>query len=400
MSDGFGNLEIVDPQAGAESLTLAQATGQSAADLILRQSQDDNPPPQRETTEKPKVEQNQGTQERTESDKVTEGDRPQPRDSAEALKDLKSVVEIDYNDIHRNTLGAPFYEGVRVKGLPDGVVPSHWVDDQGHYFYFKAEQGQNSTDKGTHFELDDGTKFPKGKFYYSAFAKQIVMERTNGETAILDLSKARREADQAYQTHHGESHDAYKTYASRYEQFPSLTGRVGRNADPVSYMNGLSKIASKHMEADMNLALEMAKNSSNPYISIYAADLLLMSAMNPIIDQFRNGQISMTNDQNFVQIANPETRQKLKQAIEVLENVSRSSDTRLRRNGFNTRQNTLNPLHNFAYPTDSPQSQEERDSYFAYWGGSKDQAAHRAFQLRALDRVLSLMQYIELPPNR
>ena len=127
MGEGLNNIELVDGAKG-EPLLLAQYSDKSIAD-ILREStgdpkQDDQP-------------KDDGDAQTTTPDKVEEKDKPATGE-AQSQKEFKSVVEIDFNDMHRNNLKAPFYEAVRVKGMPEGVVPSHWVDDNGHYFYFKS----------------------------------------------------------------------------------------------------------------------------------------------------------------------------------------------------------------------------------------------------------------------
>ena len=392
MGEGeLGNLEIVDGARG-EGVQLAQWSDRSAAD-ILRDATRRDGQTQTGTVEETRPDNGANTQ-----DRVVETDRPQQRETTQT-REFKSVVEIDFNNMHRNNLNAPFYEAVKVNGMPEGVVPSHYVDDNGHYFYFKAKEGMNQTDKGTHWELDNGTKFPKGKFYYSPFAKQIEVHADNGKTAILDLRLARRQADAAYeQLNPGNPHKAYQTYEARYAKHPSLEGRPGRTVDPITYMTRLSGMVTDHIDKDLELSLSMAENSANPYLSIYAADLLVVKAMQPIIRQFQNGQITMTNDQNFVHMASPETRQHLQHAIRILENVTGNSDIRLRRNDYRPQRNTLNPLHNEPYPNDTPKTQEERDAYFRYWGGAKDQAAFRQFQIQKLDQLLSILGSLELPP--
>ena len=163
-------------------------------------------------------------------------------------------------------------------------------------------------------------------------------------------------------------------------------------------MTRLSNLVTDHMDRDLELSLKMAENSANPYLSIYAADLLVLKSMESLIRPFKNGEITLTNDRNFVNMASPESRAYLQRAIQLLENVTGNSDIRLRRNDFRPQRNTLNPLHNVPYPTDQPKTQEERDAYFRYWGGAKDQAAFRQFQLVKLNDILSLLGNIELPP--
>lgn len=393
MVEGFGELVLEDT---SNTVALAQTGGRrpSAADLLDQATKPKDTP---DKTESPL-----GT-----TDKTEESDKPGAGDSKITTKDFKSVVELDFDNIHNNNLKSPFYEQIKVKGMPEGVVPSYWVDDNGHYFYFKAEPGEKQFDKGDHWELEDGTEFPKGKFYFSPFARQIEITADDGKKAILDLGKAKKAADEAYQKHHGEPHGAYKTYASRYEEFNrTLQGPRGRNADPISYMKGLSGFASKHINKDVDLAIDMAQNSSNPYFSIWASDLLLIQSMDPIIEPFRNGQITLMNDRNFVHMASPETRRRIQLAIKALEKVTGDSHTRLQRNRIRSNEfkpedlsdTNHMPLYSLGYPTDNPQSYGERLAYFKFWGGSKDQASHRILQLKALDRVLSILNYVELPP--
>ena len=392
MIEGFGEVTITD---NSNAIALAQVSGdrKSAAD-ILREAAGGNKP---ETlVEKPK----------DPAEKTETGDKPTAGDQVSGTKEYKSIVEIDFNNVHKNTLDAPFYEAIKVKGMPEGVVPSYWVDDSGHYFYFKAKPGEKQIDKGDHWELENGTKFPKGKFHFSPFARKIEIEADNGGKAILDLAKAKQAADEAYQKEHGKPHGAYKTYAERYKHFETLQGPRGRNADPIAYMKGLSGFASRHIDADVDLAVKMAQNSTNPYMSIWASDLLLIKSMDPIIEQFRNGRITLMNDQNFVQMASPETRRRIQSAIQALEKISGDSDGnlkthRIRANEFKPEDlsdTNHMPLHIKGYPTDNPKTYDERLAYFRFWGGSKDQAAHRVLQLRALDNVLSILNYVELPP--
>ena len=394
MVEGFGELVLED---NSNVVALAQTSGRrpSAADILDQASKP------KETADK--TDSTAGT-----TDKADEGDKTNAGDAKPTAKDYKSVVELDFNSMHQNTLESPFYEQIKVKGMPEGVVPSYWVDDNGHYFYFKAKPGEKQIDKGDHWELENGTEFPKGKFYFSPFAREIEITANDGQKAILDLGKAKKAADEAYQKHHGKPHGAYKTYASRYAEFNrTLQGPRGRNADPVGYMKGLSGFASRHIDQDVDLAIDMAQNSSNPYFAIWASDLLLIKSMDPIINQFRNGQITLMNDENFVKMASPETSRRIKLAIEALEKVSGDSHTRLqtnriRRNEFKPEDlsdTNQMPLYSLGYPTDNPQSYAERLAYFKFWGGSKDQAAHRILQLKALDHVLSTkIPLLELPP--
>ena len=322
-----------------------------------------------------------------------------PERVATKPREFKSVIEADFNDVPNSQIGRLFYEAIKVenvpKGLiPDKVVPSHYVNDNGHFFFFMPKDGSTPIDKGDHYELNDGTKYPKGIFYYSQTAKQIEMTDTDGKVvASLNLTEGRKAADAAYQQREGHPHHAYDVYKTRYEAFASLEGKKSDTSNPVTYMNNLSKLADRGIDQNIESLRQMAEGNPNPYYKIYLADMLLAKAMLPIGRSIRENPVQALNDARFVQLNNPETMRLLDEAIRNLEDVSKESGDTLHSKGMRTPGNVLMPMYPWGY------GNNDRDGYYRFWGGSLDQARHRELQLRFLKGFLQAMPTVELPGN-
>lgn len=312
-------------------------------------------------------------------------------------RNFRSVVTADFNNMDNSQIGRLFYDAVKVENvprgiIPDKVVPSHYVNDNGHYFFFMPKDGSAPLDKGDHYELGDGTKFPKGIFYYSQTAKQIDIQDVDGKVvASLNLTEGRKAADQAYEQANGKAPGAYDVYKRRYEAFASLEGRKSETSNPVDYMNNLSKLGGSALDQNIESLRQMADGNPNPYYKIYLADMLLAKAMLPIGRSIRENPIKALNDARFVQLNNPETMELLDEAIRELESVSKVSGDTLHDKGLRTPGNVLMPMYPYGY---GPNDQQ---GYYRFWGGSLDQARHRELQLKFLKGFLQAMPQVELP---
>ncbi|MBZ0188211.1 MAG: hypothetical protein K8F91_18320 [Candidatus Obscuribacterales bacterium] len=303
---------------------------------------------------------------------------------------VDATVELDFKNIDatQGRLNTLFFDKIVINNLHKDVRISHWADDSGHFFFFKPGSGVASTDKGTHYELRDGTKVPKGHFYYSPYATKLtVADQPGAPGGTQDLTQQRAAVDTAYQQSTGKPHKAYEAYERNYKSFASLN----RGGDPIGYMRNVAGLGDKALSQQTQMLEELAKTSTNPYVKIYLADMYVAQAMLPIIKPLTSGQGFSMNSPDIIRLNNPETIRKLDQAIEVLKSVREDSGSSLEGQNMRTRPNVVLPLSPFA-------SRNNRDGYYHYWGGSYDQAAHRELQVQTLKNLIRIMPVLELPP--
>lgn len=371
----FPFLRENDPEASSgEGIRLAQdrRTGRSVADEILGVERRLGSPPQ--------------------PVKPDDGHEviPSQAEREGPARTVDANVEVDFRNIegtHQN-LNALFYDKITINNLPKDVRIAHWADDSGHFFFFKPAQGVASTDKGTHYELADGTRVPKGHFFYSPYATKLtVPDRPGIPGGTQDLNEQRKLVDDAYQKANGKPHKAYEAYERNYHNFASLT----RGGDPITYMRNVAGLGESALNQQTQMLEQLAKNSNNPYFKIYLADMYVAQAMLPIIKPLTGGQGFGMNSPDMIKLNNPETVRKLDQAIEVLRSVRDTSNGTLQSQGMRTRPNVVLPLAPFA-------ERNSREGFYYYWGGSYDQAAHRELQVEMLKNLIKIMPVLELPP--
>ncbi|CAN5424771.1 hypothetical protein BH10CYA1_BH10CYA1_03010 [soil metagenome] len=281
-------------------------------------------------------------------------EQQQPYDATVQNSVRNGTLELKYGDPNMDKLlsQAQNYQTIHID-TPQGVQLKHWVDQNGHFFWF-AGGGDNSA-----------------KHYYPAFSKAM---NVNGQN--FDLEAQRLKVDEAF---------AASQSAAQGPVFQSFTGRT----DAMTYfsrMSGLSVQALGTLEK--SLANSVA-TSNNPYFKIYLADVYTAEAMQPIIQQVMRGGNADLN--------NPETLRRLDSAIQLLQSAQGDSRSGLSRVNMNPPGNVVMPLDPYGIYSNP----RDTGHYYGFWGGSLDQARHREVGLTLLRNLISsgALPKIELPPN-
>jgi len=256
-------------------------------------------------------------------------------------------LELKYGDPNLDQyLARAQYQTIDIQ-VPQGVTVKHWVDQNGNFFWF---QGGN----------DNGARH-----YYPGTAKAMTV---NGQT--LDLEAQRLKVD-----------EAYAQQAGGFQSF-------GASTNAVNYFSRMSQLSSQALQTLDNSLSNSVKTSSNPYFKIYLADVYTAEAMQPIVQQVLHGGSASFN--------NPQTLQKLDQAIALTQQAITDSRSGLGKTNQNPPGNVLMPLD----PYEIYSNPNNPQFYYGFWGGSLQQAQSREVALTTIRNLISsnALPKIELPP--
>lgn len=258
------------------------------------------------------------------------------------------TLELKYGDPALDEyLARAKYQTIDIQ-VPQGVQSKHWVDPTGNFFWF---QGGN----------DNGARH-----YYPATAKAMTV---NGQT--IDLEAQRLKVDEAYASTNG--------------GFQSFT----KTTDAPTYFAKMSGLSAQAMQTLENSLTASVQTSSNPYFKIYLADVYTAEAMQPIVQQVMKGGAASAN--------NPQTLQKLDQAIALTQMAQTDSRSGLAKTNQNPPGNIVMPLD----PYEVYSNPNSPNSYYGFWGGSLEQARAREVALTTLRNLISsnALPTMQLPPN-
>lgn len=262
------------------------------------------------------------------------------------------VLTLSCNDpnFDRKMAQVKTYDTINLTNLPNGAKLTHGMDDKG--FYFNVGDGK--------------------KHYYPTNAKQLAFD---GKPAA-DLTKTRYEAIEAY------SSTAFGGFKDYQRQRDPMT-----NAQQViNFASGMNDQAGKSLEVlDKNLTEAIKSSEHHPYFKYLLANVKMAQAMGAVRERVLAGQ----------PVNHPSVIDKLDKADELLDQVIKESDGRLRRIGRFPRPNApLMPLAPYAgYDPRDP------NGLYSFWGGTYDQAG---FMKPGLKLIKGLIQsnFIALPPER
>lgn len=247
---------------------------------------------------------------------------------------------------------------------PAGVTVKNWADNNGYFFWFENTANGQSTDGIKH--------------YYPPGTHDICI---NGQTYDVEAQKLKVSEDMANSAAGG-------------QYFQNLTQTFAQSPmNVVRYAAGMSQISGSVLATEESVLEKAVQNSSNPYFKIYLADVYTAQAMQPIIAEAAQG--------GHVDIANPETTQRINMAINLLNSVVGQSRNGLAELNQNVPGNTalpLDPYQIYMNPSYQPY-------YYGFWAGSYDQASYRAAALTMLQNLINtgslasqLSQVNLLPP--
>jgi hypothetical protein len=256
------------------------------------------------------------------------------------------VLHLRYGDANMDrALANPNYDKLQIE-TPQGVQLRNWADQNGYYFWFQ------NTANG---QMVDGQKH-----YYPPFVKQLCV---NGQVFDLDAQRLKCNEDMA-------------NFYSKRNYFENLNGRQVQDPNyAVAFAGRLSGLSGSVLASEEAMLQQSARNSSNPYFKIYLADVYTAQAMQPIINQFK--------ETGHIDIANPQTKQRIQMAIDVLNAAVSDS-----RNGL--AQMNQGVQGNVSMPLDPYEIYMNRglSGYYGFWGGAYDQAMYRASTLTVLQNLI------------
>ena len=185
-----------------------------------------------------------------------------------------NVVHLHYGDANIDrTLQNPNYDTIQIE-TPPGIQLKNWADQNGYYFWF-----QNTA----------GGQWDGKKHYYPPFARQICV---NGQMFDLEAQRLKCNEDMA-------------NFGSNRKYFENINQREA--SDPyqaVAFASRLSNLSGNILASEEANLSQAADNSSNPYFKIYLADVYTAQAMQPLVNQSR--------ETGRIDVANPQTRQRLR----------------------------------------------------------------------------------------
>lgn len=281
-------------------------------------------------------------------------------DNSERYKGLvkAGVLELTYGDPEFDAkLGLKNYETLKIKGLPEAMRPSPWVDKDGKGYFFWFRHDDDNTNKS----LSDRTRH-----YFPANVKNIEIERKQGhfnEPEKINADEMRIAATQVYMK----------------EQNGNGFASYGNSTSVFKYAQRMGEISMNALTYQEKLLREAADSSpTNPYFRIYLSDVLAGEAAKPIVDGLMNNQP--------VRWDNPETLKKLDEAIIEIKKAQKIIQTT---GDFRVPVMQETPLSPFMWG----------NSDF-YWSGASYQAYRREVQLVMLKQLARMGQIpIELPPD-
>ncbi|HEY9778259.1 MAG TPA: hypothetical protein V6C81_31140 [Planktothrix sp.] len=273
-----------------------------------------------------------------------------------------STIHLHYGDanIDRVLETASNYDTIQID-LPQGVQLKNWTDQNGYYFWIKNADG--STDGKKH--------------YYPPFAKQICI---NGQLFDLEAQRLKCNEDLA-------------NWGSNRQYFESIPKHGADNPyQAAAFAARLSGIDGGILAAEEKSLSDAVQSSGNPYFKLYLADVYTAQAMQPLIAQFQ--------ETGHIKLDNPQTRQRLQMATNVLNAVVGDAKNGLQRINKNPPGNASLPLDPYEIYVDG------RNGMYGFWGGAYDQAMARAASLTALQNLIqtsalpSVLAHTDLLPPR
>jgi hypothetical protein len=250
------------------------------------------------------------------------------------------------------------YSKVVIKGLPQDMLPSPWIDDQagkGFFFWLKNQQNPNASDRSKH--------------YFPSNLKTIEIAQMQGniyKPIMINADEMRIAASQAFMR------------SQNKEGFASYT----KATDVFTYAQKMGEVSGTALEYQAKLLRDGAAASpSNPYFHIYLADVLAAQAIQPVVADIVAGKQAYFD--------NPYTNGKIEEALKEVQ----AARLVTQRYGDILKPPTYEiPLSPFSL---NPYSYNP--DY--YWSGASYQAATREVQLRMLQGAIKLGKLpIELPP--
>lgn len=266
------------------------------------------------------------------------------------------TLELRYGDSNMdNLLRTSRYDTISVQA-PAGIEVCHWVDQNGHFFWFKNRA--------------DGSNADGRRHYYNQQALRILI---NGQP--YDLEAQRLKVNEDFLT----------------REAGAVPGSINvqswtRATNPVTYFAQMSLLSAQALTLAQQSLEDSVRTSTNPYFKIYLADVYVAQAVQPIVEQVLNSGSANLND--------PRTLERLDAAIRLLQAVQRDSNGGLAPLNRFPPQNIFTPMDPYRIYTDRSRY------YYDFWAGSLDQARHREVALTMLRNFIArgALPRIELPP--
>ncbi|MDZ4834449.1 MAG: hypothetical protein SGJ27_11785 [Candidatus Melainabacteria bacterium] len=265
---------------------------------------------------------------------------------------LDGVMTLSYKDANfdKKIFQTNLYDTLNMKDLPPGGKLTHAMDDKGFFF-----------------EVGDGKKH-----YYPNNAKQLSVD---GKIAS-DLTKTRYEVIEKYA-------DAN---AGGFKSFERQRNPLANSDQVKNFADGMSRQSAKSLDVlDRNLTEAVKSSEHHPYFKYLLANVKLAQAMGAIRERVLTGQ----------EINHPSVVEKIDKCDELLDQVMKESDGRLRKmNRFPKFNAPLMPLSPYsAYDPRNP------NGLYEFWGGTYDQAAFMKPGVKLI-RGLVEANALQLPPVR
>jgi hypothetical protein len=273
--------------------------------------------------------------------------QPRPGDRPVQPGAQGGVLELTYGEPQFDQkLAAGNYHTLRLKGLPQGVAISSWVDNNGFYMWFK-----NGHDNRQPHYLPPGLK----TIEVGGYTQNV------DEMRIQASLSAMQEADRARQ---------------------GFTA-VNERTNPLEFAKRMGGLGWEHLHMQENALRQAAQGSpNNPYFSLYLSDILVAQAFKPIMDQLNQGA-------SRIDLNTPWTQQKLAEAAQ--EAVKAEQIARQYGGVRHPNMEIMPGLHPFGL---------NRYSYNPdmYWSGALYQGFRRETQIKLLQQYIARFSSVELPP--
>lgn len=288
------------------------------------------------------------------------------------LQIFNRTLELSYNDpqfnrklenVSRNNQRD--FDGIKIKDVPQGVTITPWVDSNGFFFYF-----------------NDGK--PIEKHY---IPNNVSTLESKG---VKDMNQLRQQIMIAY------DQDVSKKTIEQSQSFGGFFN-FDRRSDPARdgansayrYFQGMSTQSSEALNSLEVTLRDAVKTSNNPYLKIWLADVYVGQAMRNVSEQAISGAP--------INLKNEYITRKLNDAISLNQAARDGSDTTLERSGMKRQGNAFMPMMPFN-PYWDPRG--NRNGYYAFWGGSADQANYREASLRLIKGMIDrdALPKMQLPP--
>lgn len=257
------------------------------------------------------------------------------------------------------------FDAIKIKDVPQGVTITPWVDSRGFYFYF-----------------NDGK--PLEKHY---IPNNVTTLESKG---VKDMNELRQQIMIAY------DQDISKKTIAQSQGFGGFFN-FDRRSDPArdgansayKYFLGMGTQSGQVLDSLEVSLREAVKTSENPYLKIWLADVYVGQAMRNVTEQAISGAP--------INLKNEYITRKLNDAISLNHAAKDGSDTTLERSGMKRQGNAFMPMMPFNPYWDA---RGNRNGYYAFWGGSGDQANYREASLRLIKGMIDrdALPKMQLPP--